>query len=765
MTTRSRFMNALPLTPSRSRHAFTLFEVSISLVLVAFGVVSVLMLFPTGLKAQQMARLQILAATKAEEMIDAFTSTQASNPAVDTEGIMMWDVPSSYRSLSWDLEARLSSHRFGLMPLPLDIAKRLDSAGGELEQIVAQGGYLYYSQPMATSNLQEQGQSAAPPNEAQRLVIGIAGYAQQNALHILPAKNWPYHTPWPSPPLTMGHMADPFLPTRTYGPNDLWSYYVWPWSDQWRTGKNSWNDNEVFCVPWETTPVNASVNPQGAAAYHDDDIQKVYHWRETVTDEAVGYFPYACGRNWLWNDPSAAAGYARDRAFMPVQLQPTGTDQVKFGKYPSRTSALKYMATALWYAKKKFNNDEAPFSNPALPVYGPFRGEEANPGRRTANEKDFWKEVQAMRFLAHAATCLTGWYGYTKSGTDTEDLSTGVKIPVINLSGVGASHSSSDFKITHKLIRYYHERSLYLINTFASRYPYDWSVPRPLNRVCMMDFPLLQADLFSPPQPVDMADNDLYRHRYKSGNDNNHTMLKIFGRSAADYPQQWRPLAPEPIRNFGVGATYPTHRVNADQPKSAYGPYFGDHRDYNLTAPFLAAERCREIVMWAVDWQAYEDCETAKCAPIDASKYPLSGPRGNWKGWGGDHGWVYPQTNGNPDPTPWTNDFSGRMNDVEFRDEQLWAFRNPEKVIMFKSSVANLVTGSNVESMMVLNDGGVPDRGPGTGSREIFNGIFGSDRNFNRKLDRGHVPRSVRMRATSVARFNFYDPRAQATLR
>src|ERR1043165_3167673 len=358
------------------RRGFTLFEVAISLVLMTFGVISVLMLLPSGLKAQQMARLQILAAAKAEGMVDAFTSTQVSNPAVDTEGIMMWDVPSPYRSLTWDMESRLSSHRFGLMPLPLDIARRIDSDSGELEQIMAQGGYVYYSQPMATSNLQEQGLTAAPPNEAQRLVIGIAGYAQQNALHILPAKNWPYHTPWPSPPLTMGHMADPFLPTRPYGDNDLWTYYVWPWSDQWRTGTKSWNDNEVFCVPWETSPVNAAPNPQNAPAFHDNDIQKVYHWREAGTNEAVGYFPYACGRNWLWEDTSITNEYLRRRSFNPVQLQPMGTDQQKFGKYPSRTPALKYMATALRHPRKKFNNDASFYSNPSADPYAPFRDED-----------------------------------------------------------------------------------------------------------------------------------------------------------------------------------------------------------------------------------------------------------------------------------------------------------------------------------------------------------------------------------------------------
>lgn len=767
-----------PNTSRPARAGFTLFEVSISLVLVAFGVISVLMLLPAGLKAQQVARYQIIAAAKAEEMIESFIATSSSNPAIDSEGIMMFDVPVTYRSMAWDLESRLSSHRFGLMPLPMDIAKRLDSEDGEMQQIIANGGYLYYSQPMATSNLQEQGLTAAPPNEAQKLIIGIAGYPQQNALHSLPAKNFPYHTPWPSPPVHMGHMPDRFLPTRVYTANNtansFWTYYNWPWRDMWREYPaqnlaNSANDNEVFVVPWETSPVNNLPNPQLAALYHDDDIQKVFHWPEDTTKEAVGYFPYASGRNWKWID-----GNASDRKYRPVQLQPGSKDEAleinygkTLGKYPSRKSVLNYVASTLWYAKAKMLAPNL-YNNANADPYGPFIGE--NPGSPNSDETNYWKEVQAMRFIAHAATCLTAWYSYQKQGDDTEDLSTGVKIPIITLAGQ-TSHDDSEFKITHDLIRYYHERSHYLINTFVTRYPYDWSVPRSLNRVNMMDFPLLQADLFSAPQPIDVPENDVYVHYWNGGssNDDNRNFAKIFGRSETDYPQQWRPLAPEPIRNFGVGHTYQTHRINADQPHTGYGPYFGDQRNYNLTAPFLAAERCREIIMWAVDWQSYEDCETASSAPVDASKYPLAAPRGDWKGWG----WrnqknntpYYPELNGDPQGTPQTNPFNGRMYDVEFRDEQIWAFRNPEKVIMFKNDVTGLPTGSNVESRMVLNDGGAPDRGSGMDNREIFNGMFGADRNYNRILDRGPVPKSVRMRAVLVARFNFYDPRIPAMLR
>jgi hypothetical protein len=47
----------------------------------------------------------------------------------------------------------------------------------------------------------------------------------------------------------------------------------------------------------------------------------------------------------------------------------------------------------------------------------------------------------------------------------------------------------------------------------------------------------------------------------------------------------------------------------------------------------------------------------------------------------------------------------------------------------------------------------------------VFSGCWGADRNFNGKLDRGPVPKAVRLRAQLVARFNFYDMRVPAIIR
>jgi hypothetical protein len=191
-----------PVTLDR-RAGFTLFEIAISLVLVTFGVTSMMMLFTTGIGAAKMSRYQIIASARAMEMIDAFGSVPTSNLEMDREGPNPWDTIGSYRVYSPDLEARIATPRFGLYPLPMAIARRLDSDGDEIRQILDQGGYLYYTQPLATTGFNPVGMRADLPfpNEAQKVICAVTGYAQQNAIPMLSYKDWPYYAAYPSPPV------------------------------------------------------------------------------------------------------------------------------------------------------------------------------------------------------------------------------------------------------------------------------------------------------------------------------------------------------------------------------------------------------------------------------------------------------------------------------------------------------------------------------------------------------------------------------------
>jgi hypothetical protein len=640
-----------PFPPLTARRGFTLFEVAISLVLVAVGVISVMMVYPMGIKTQVFARYQLYAAAKAEEMVESFNASHNANPAIDAEGFGPWDVPVAYRTQAHDLECRIATHRFGLIPLPLDIARRLDSDNDEIQEILALGGYLYYSQPMATSNTEEQGMRLAPPNETQKLVIAVTGYAQHNAIGIFPWKAWPYLMPYPSPPLHGLKLPD-FLP-----PGAPTFFF----------------NGSSYC--WEATSPTGSAIP-GA----DTDMRPVF--------EAYKAYTY--------DNP------------------------------PSEALAIAYLQAALRYAEAKGlpSSFYAPTTIPN-PV-GDFI-----PGTLNAQGDDHlheaWKQVQAMRFLSHAATCLTRWKSLSDLGG--QPSSGGFPVP-----------GSPSVTLTHDLIVYYHERSMNLIMRYAASFPYDWGAPRPLQRVQMMDFPLIEFDMFQPPLTGVHFDNDIGRGSVRAA--------------------QWKPIPARPIQNIGVSYQFPiatlphttgspTHSLpdGSTYGSGTYDAFWGDLSRSTLTKQFSPAERCRQIVFWAVDWQSYVDCETAPSAPVDASKYPIPGPM--------------KRIPDNPTAT-----FSARMNYVDFRDEQLYSFRNPEKVLAFMRDVSGMATGDDVSGVIGYNRMGDQwDRGTGLENRKRFSGLYGADRNFNRRLDRGEVPKSVRLRASTVARFNYYDPRLPLTIR
>ncbi len=225
------------------------------------------------------------------------------------------------------------------------------------------------------------------------------------------------------------------------------------------------------------------------------------------------------------------------------------------------------------------------------------------------------------------------------------------------------------------------------------------------------DFPLIEYDLLSPPL---------------SGTISGTTIVA----------SQWRPLPAHPIANIGRSYSFP------DTPIDPAGTRFSTaSRNFTLAMPFSAAQRCRQLVFWSVDWQSYADVETAPSAPIDASKYLFSAPM---------------TQGGNP------ISFDARMGACLWPDHHIFAFRNPEKIITFTSAaVPTWATGSDVSGSRILShDGDGYDKYSGNAnSLSLFLGLWGADRNFNGKLDRGPIPTSVRLRAALVSRYNYYDPR------
>lgn len=590
-------MHTSSLHPLTRAQGFTLFEVALSLVLVTMGVLSVALLIPQGVKTQTMARYQVLASAKALELVEAYNASHNANPAIDVEAPYAWNVHVSYKTQAPDLESRVSSYRFGLLPVPTTIAKRLDSDGDTIHRILSEGGQVYYSQPLVTTGFKENSVRAqgAPPNETQKLIIGIVGYPQNNMLWALPQKAWPYYTPYPSPP---AHIKD---------------------------GR----DNPFLRFD----------------------------------------FPGALGRGWVWEQGNLddADMTAVWNAYAAHQNAPT----------PDVNLAQAYLQAAYdWCVAKN------------IPLRA-FDGTERLTDFATADVTRRYLEVTGVRFMAHAAGCRL------RFGTS----------------------SAGSVSITTETARIIHDNCLFLGMRFQASYPYDWGCPRPLQHAIMMDFPLIEYDLGSAPLTGPLSET-------------------------TTQATQWRPVAPQTIRNHGRSYSFPNLPAGTPPLDSIWGP------TTHATLPvwFEPSDRCRQIVVWAVDWQGYEDFETAPSAVPDASRYPIGSVGG----------------------------IDGRQGRPGFMDWQQFGYRNPEKTIVFMSDMRGVATGtstpdsgSDTAPSTAGNDwgNGAKDHGLRSPQRERFLGLWGADRNCNHVLDRGNVPASVRMRAIEVARFNFYDLRVPAVIR
>ena len=150
------------------RAGFTLFEVAISLAIMAFGVISVLLIIPSGIKVHQHARMSMLATAKALELVHLFSNKIGGERFGEYETPEPWEArPFCYSSTRWDLEHRTSRWDGGMIPLPLDIAKRLDSDGNEIQELLASGAYLYYADPKILPGVDPRFTNEEAPNEVE----------------------------------------------------------------------------------------------------------------------------------------------------------------------------------------------------------------------------------------------------------------------------------------------------------------------------------------------------------------------------------------------------------------------------------------------------------------------------------------------------------------------------------------------------------------------------------------------------------------------
>jgi hypothetical protein len=749
----------------RVRAGFTLFEVAISLVIVAVGVISVVVLIPGGLKQLTAQRFRVYASAVANQLIDVYAHGDASQVFVDHEAPAPWDLPIDRRVNAPDLEMRLSNQRYGLLPLPVDIARRLDSDGDEMKQITDRGGYLYYLQPNVANSWREDIIPVQPPNDLQRLVVGVLGDAQHNASFSFPMKRWPYYATVPGPPLHAIHVRgagwDHADNANATGPSGLVKAEHQGLPTQWKDA------HSTYC--WA-----AAVDP-------DPKLKEVFN----------AFWDY------LWWGGVGGDWHIPDTIRQAEEQAPwTNADKAPF--YDIRRRLGAYLRTTMEYAQgaQVAEGDLLRWMDSPPPVAYPFEG--ADPAVAA-------KKVLALSYLSHALMCLTRWHSLQDPADPAKDapsLRDGAGVPIAEYYRITVPFSGLP-PITHSRITNLVRNARYFYFRFCAANPYNWAVPRAIEHANMMDYPLLELDLFR--QPAQGAIWGL------PGGITNpvRTGAQAF---------QWKYNSPTPISSikggpsqpFGPSMTYPLSVIPAPDADSSAtfvaenGPPSGGPSHVTVLNRFEASERCRQLVFWVVDWQSYEDCETADSAPVDASRYPKAAPGGlKPVNAGADgRGWDNVLTpNATFDDLMWGftdgwGDATGLEQSMRFGNGALQlhralvgsyvhAYRNPEKNLLFTRPVSGLATGTAVRDFKIhdidrnadlrnpaarraLNS--PPDFGPPTagGSPKppaIFTGSFGADRNGNDRLDRGPVPRSVRLRGVTVARFNFYDPRVSGQLK
>ena len=784
------------------RSAFTLSEVAISLLLVSMVVVTIFLLVPIGIRTQTTVRYRVLAAAKAMEMLDLLRNGGGPGMIADArdkdkEGVFPWDSSLVYKSSAPDLEAALESIRGTIKPLPEAIAYRLDSENDEIRELLDAGGRIYYFFPGEPSGVLDQtntsGGDAGWDPLYRKLLVGVVGDPQQNAILYHPStKLGPYQAFYPSPP-THGkekqlsdaagsndwrlavwrninydalcrdpRIADVLISTETYQDPDTPSgdaqtttrhFGLKPYSDALGGGRISPEAHHQSVNP----AANASAEAQAAA-------QALFtRGKRTCAGYVVAALHYAkaTGLDGLEQvTPANAAAYAATHATQTTQWQ--------------RVLGLRYLAHAAaclprWYPTGFPASGVALGGSPVAQLT--LGGTNYSNVVITLDMIRGWHEASLRLAVLHAD--LVGPYHWGAPRPLNRQVM--MDHPLVQLdpwsdpitqtvtAHVGGSHSP--YIVGGQTTRR-QWRALYPQAIVEPGLPFSFpgrAFDTDGNGVVDARDETSQGGLFCYPARVLDTDND-------KDLDDLDTPVPASGSA--------RQAAVGPVRHF------------------------------NLTAPFAPSERCRQLVFWAVDWQSYRDFETAPSADIDASRYPIVAPMSVQRT--------------APDAIGWNSEWVQRNDDQRQRNVQRGAsvmgssVRNPEIVAVLRepSIVDGQPTAAPVFTIGEINDfgganenyainGQAPDlRYLGTqpalpasfGDKEqwnlkLFLGRFGVNRNNvvldfanpknsgypcvpgwdgrdypRARVDVGPVAPSVRLRAITVCRFNFYDSRVQGAL-
>lgn len=204
------------------RRGMTLFEVAISMAILSVAVIATMLAIAGGSKAQTAARMQMYAAARAMQLIDAWAQQPFTASYQELE---VSELGQRGVSLIQDLEHRLLSSPTGgtyrgwggIRVVPPEIARRIDSPDDEIARILNEGGQLYY---FPKSGIQVGGDLAdnftdelSLGSESHKLVFAVRGKPQQNAVHSHPLNIFP----------TVEYYAFPPQP---------WHARVWYWNTE-----------------------------------------------------------------------------------------------------------------------------------------------------------------------------------------------------------------------------------------------------------------------------------------------------------------------------------------------------------------------------------------------------------------------------------------------------------------------------------------------------------------------------------------------------
>jgi len=846
------------------RAGFTFIEIAVSLVLVAIAILTIFLVVPTGIHSQAKVRYRLIAATKALEMVNAMRQQHPSvvndTRDMDKEGIFPWDARMTYKSMAPDMEAWMENLRGTLKPLPDRIAARLDSDDDEIGELLDAGGRLYYFFPAEPTGALDASSKFERDTDwiamSRKLLVGVVGNPQQNSILYHPSvKAGPYQDFAVSPP--------------THGRQDNSRN----WDDETRTKRHK----------------QSNINYD--ALCRDPDVAQVMLADDTYVDpdsgatRRFGFWPFAefvfqndsayrevdqvAARRYVEAYLVAALWYANRQGISNNTLMYLDHYTLAEGfadRYHDdwkKVLAMRYVAHAAAALTSYFPGG---IPDDGHPVGGDAAGGDdtdmimggttywdaaADEGVRVRLMNiTAWHEAALRMSILHGD--LVGPYDWSVSRPLNRQVM--MDHPLVQLD-LWSDPISAQFPFQAPSGDNQYPRSYptsmgtdfppLVVNNVVTRSQWRCVFPQPITRPGL-------PKMF-PGRHRDTNGDGVVDHRdsaYTSADGSDYPPRILDTDGDGDLDADDNPVPTPSVTSqlmpvmVPVGSPGQSDWDNYRQDLDANGqPAVGDPAHFNLTAPFQPSHRCRQLVFWAANWQAYSDFETAPSAEVDASRYPLVAPHAV-KGASTDTAWSAGFVQ--------RSDYQRQMNVHNAQALIVPSARNPELVATFR--MPSLVDSSgngdfdgepyagelatvgeintfggwdecdyfrgNTNGQVGDNGGGAqtPDirdteqaaNAPSAGGTNhtsnkalaetylghdldlwnmmIFLGRYGANRdgmiinqfyvtkdptdyNYTGRgkptgtVDGGHLSPSVRLRAITVARFNFYDPRLSGSLR